>query len=112
MLKMILCFLVLLGIGLNMPDCSAKDSEPVLSTQGIELDSSIEKSKQTTEQKNEQKQIKNRSKKYIKHKKNLKKQDFKRTKKQQELEYLEKRLEVKKNKLNSLTSDQEKGEVE
>ena len=54
----------------------------------------------------------NRSKKYIKYKKNLKKQDFKRTKKQQELEYLEKRLEVKKNKLNSLTSDQEKGEVE
>ena len=52
MLKMILCLLVLLGIGLNMPDCSAKDSEPVLSTQGIELDSSIEKSKQTTEQKN------------------------------------------------------------
>ena len=111
MLKMILCLLVLLGIGLNMPDCSAKDSEPVLSTQGIELDSSIEKSNQTTEQKNEQKQIKNRSKKYIKHKKNLKKQDYKRTKKQQELEYLEKRLEAKKNKLKSLTSDLQKGET-
>ena len=112
MFKMILCLLVLLGIGFNMPDCSAKDSEPVQYTQGIELDNSIEKSKPTPEQKNEQKQIKNRSKKYIKYKKNLKKQDFKRTKKQQELEYLEKRLEVKKNKLNSLTSDQEKGEVE
>ena len=112
MFKMILCLLVLLGIGFNMPDCSAKDSEPVQSTQGIELDNSIEKSKPTPEQINEQKQIKNRSKKYIKYKKNLKKQDFKRTKKQQELEYLEKRLEVKKNKLNSLTSDQEKGEVE
>ena len=95
-----------------MPICTAKDSEPVLSTQGIEVDNSIEKSKPTTEQKNEQKQLKNRSNKYIKHKKELKKQDFKRTKKQQELEYLEKRLEAKKNKLKSLTSDQQKGEVE
>ena len=95
-----------------MPDCRAKDSEPVLSTQGIELDNNIEKSKPSPKQKNEQKQIKNRSKKYIKYKKNLNKQDFKRTKKQKELEYLEKRLEAKKNKLKTLTSNQEKGAVE
>ena len=54
MFKMILCLLVLLGIGFNMPDCSAKDSEPVQSTQGIELDNSIEKSKPTKKKKNEQ----------------------------------------------------------
>lgn len=112
MFKTILCLLVLLGINFYIPVCNAKDSEPVLSTQGIELDNNIEKSKPATEQKNEQKQIKNRSKKYIKYKKNLKKQDFKRTQKQQELEYLEKRLEAKKSKLKSLTSDQQKGEVE
>lgn len=112
MFRTILCLLVLLGINFNTPVCNAKDSEPVLSTQGLELDDNIAKSKLTTEQKTEQKQIKNRSKKYIKYKKNLKKQDFKRTKKQKELEYLEKRLEAKKNKLKTLTSNQEKGEVE
>lgn len=109
MFKKFLCLLFLLGISYFTPVYSAKN-EPVLSTQGTDIDNSVEKSKPTSEQKNEQKQIRNRSKKYIKNKKTLKKQEFKRAKKQQELEYLEKRLEVKKNKLRILTSDQVKGE--
>ncbi len=90
----------------------AKDDEPVVSTQGIEIDESIAKSKPSTEQKNEQKQIKNRSKKYMKVKHKTIKQDQKRTIKQKELEYLENRLEVKKQKLELLNPTTEKGEKE
>ena len=58
----------------------------------------------------EQKLKKKRSKVYLKKKKQIKKQEYKKRIKQQELEYLEKRLENKKLKLESLTSDQVKGE--
>ncbi len=111
MLKKILCLLFLLGISYFSQVYAIKE-EPILSTQGIEIDNSIEKSKPSTEQKNEQKQNKNRSNKYIKHKKALKKQEFKRVKKLQELEYLEKRLEVKKSKLQTLAPNPKKGEEE
>ena len=111
MKKSFLCLLVLFSFCL----CSvsyAKNEEPVQSTQGIEIDQSIEKSKEPQDIKNEQKQKKNRSKVYLKKKKQIRKQEYKKRFKQQELEYLEKRLENKKLKLESLTSDQVKGEKE
>lgn len=88
------------------------NSEPVYSTQGMEIDSSIEKSKTSQEIKNEQKEIKNRSRKYIKYQKTLYKQNKKKTAKEKELEYLQNRLEKKKNKLETMFSDKEKGEQE
>ena len=109
MKKSFLCLLALLNFCL----CSvsyAKNEEPVQSTQGIEIDQQVEKSKEPQDVKYEQKQKKNRSKVYLKKKKQIKKQEFKKKIKEQELEYLEKRLENKKLKLESLTSDQVKGE--
>jgi hypothetical protein len=109
MKKSFLCLLALLNFCL----CSvsyAKNKEPVQSTQGIEIDQQVEKSKEPQDVKYEQKQKKNRSKVYLKKKKQIKKQEFKKKIKEQELEYLEKRLENKKLKLESLTSDQVKGE--
>ncbi|MGN0030989.1 MAG: hypothetical protein ACI37Q_03445 [Candidatus Gastranaerophilaceae bacterium] len=92
----------------------AKDTQdPAISTQGIDIDQNVTKSKPTSEQKNEQKQSKNRSKKYLELKRKTQKQDYKRTIKQKELEYMEKRLEVKKNKLELLNSNStSKGEKE
>ncbi len=109
MFRIIFCIVLLVfSIGLTSV---AKDDEPVYSTQGIEIDGdAVQKSKPTSESKNEQKRKENRSKKYIKYKKELTKQEVVRAKNQKELEYLEKRLEGKQNKLNSLTSDHMKGE--
>lgn len=90
----------------------AKNNEPVISTQGIELDESVAKSKVTQDVKTEQKQNKNRSKVYLKKKKQIAKKEFLKRKKQQELEYFEKRLENKRLKLESLTPNPEKGEKE
>ena len=111
MKKSFLCLLVLFSFCLCTVSY-AKNDEPVQSTQGIEIDQSIEKSKEPQDIKNEQKQKKNRSKIYLKKKKQIAKQERKKRKQQKELEYLEKRLESKKLKLESLTSDQVKGEKE
>lgn len=86
MLRIITCLLIILGIGLYPQFCNAEQHE--------------------------QNHIKIRYKKYKKNKKDIKKQDFIRTKKQKELEYLEKRLETKKKRLENLTVDQAKGEKE
>lgn len=92
----------------------AKDNanDNVLSTQGLELDNNIEKSKPSTKDKNEQKQLKNRSKIYILNKKKLRNEENKRDIKQKELEYLENRLELKKNRMETLFPTVEKGESE
>ena len=66
----------------------------------------------TSEQINEQKQLQNRSKRYIKNNKEIRKQDKIRARKQIELEYIQKRLDAKKSKLESLKPDQVKGEKE
>jgi len=89
-----------------------KIQEPVQSTQGVEITEpeAVEKSKISKEEKNEQKDKKNRSIEYIKLRKKIDKQDRRRTYKQKELEYLENRLEIKKQKLESLKSDEVKGE--
>jgi hypothetical protein len=111
MKKTFLCLLVLF----SFCACTvsyAKNEEPIQSTQGIEIDQNIEKSKEPQDVKFEQKQKKNRSKIYLKKKKQLAKQEYKKKKELKELEYLEKRLENKKLKLDSITSDQVKGENE
>lgn len=83
-----------------------------MSTQGIEIDENIEKSKVPEDIKNEQKNRKNSSKIYLKQKKKIEKQEYKKRLKQKELEYIKKRLDHKKFKLDSLTPNQEKGEKE
>ena len=103
--------LLLVHILTACPLVIAKQDEPAQSTQGLEIDQNITKSKSTHEQKNEQKLNRNRSKKCIKIKKEIKKTDYKRTIKQTELEYSENRLEQKKKKLEALSSGS-KGEKE
>ena len=88
----------------------AKNEEPIQSTQGLNIEQNLDKTNEPQDIKNEQKLKKKRSKVYLKKKKQIKKQEYKKRIKQQELEYLEKRLENKKLKLESLTSDQVKGE--
>ena len=111
MKKSFLCLLVLFSFCIYNVSY-AKNEEPVLSTQGIEIDQNIEKTKTPQDIKIEQKQKKNRSKLYLKKKKQLIKQEYKKKKELKELEYFEKRLENKKLKLESITSDPVKGEKE
>lgn len=89
-----------------------KAKVPVQSTQGIDLSSKIEKLKPSHKDKNEQKHQKNRSKIYILNKKKLKIEERKRNTKQKEIEYLEQRLELKKNRMETLFPSVEKGESE
>ncbi|MBD5402062.1 hypothetical protein HDR58_04605 [bacterium] len=100
----VLMFIPIVGLAKNA------DMDEIYSTQGIEIETSAEKSKIITEEKNEQKQDKNRSKIYILNKKKIEIEEFRKNKKQKELEYLEKRLELKKNKLENRFPVQEKGE--
>ena len=69
MFRYILCLMCLLFCAISLPVFAVRNSEPAVSTQGIELDDSIAKSKPSAQDKNEQKQNKNRSKLYIKNKK-------------------------------------------
>ena len=93
---------------------SAKSStEPVYSTEGVEIDASVAASKPSIEDKNEQKEIRNRSRKYIKVSKNFRQTKCeKKQQKKKELVYLQNRLEQKKNKLETMFSDNVKGEQE
>lgn len=91
MFKLFMCFILIVSFNFFPQICNAENSE-------------------TSIDKNEQIQIKIRYNKYKKNKKDLKKQTFIKEQKQKELEYLEKRLDAKKKKLESLTSDNGKGE--
>ena len=74
---------------LTIPVAYSKESDiEVQSTQGIELNSQIEKSKPTKENINEQKEIKNRSKKYIRIQKKLNKQNQRKIEKQNMIEVI------------------------
>lgn len=105
-LFVLIVFIVLLGV----PCIAKKAQEPVLSTQGIEVTQDVANSQISKAEKNEQKAIQNRSKKYIKNNKDLKRQNLKKQKQEKELEYLKSRLEVKKNKLETRFPDYVKGE--
>lgn len=86
MIRFIMCLLLIMSIGAYPQFCDANQ--------------------------NEQKPAKTRYKSYKRNKKEIKKQELIKTKKQTELEYLEKRLENKKTKFESLTLEKEKGEKE
>ena len=86
----------------------------MVSTQGLGTISvdNYQKPKLSKKEKIEQKQRQNRYTLYIKNKKTIKKYEQIQLKKQKELEYLEKRLEIKKQRLEELTSKELKGEKE
>lgn len=102
--------LIIISVLLGVPCFAKKAPEPVISTQGIEISQDVANSQMTKSEKNEQKALQSRSKKYIKNNKNLKKQKLKRQKQERELEYLKSRLEVKRNKLETRFPDYVKGE--
>ena len=106
--------ILILLVSLLAVPVMAKNSEfeQVISTQGVNIDESIVKSKPSAEEKNEQREFQSRSKKYIRYQKDLKRQNLKKTAKEKELEYLEQRLEHKKNKMETLFQNSEKGELE
>ena len=91
----------------------AKDKEPAVSTSGVEnLDQSVATSKPDAEETYDLKAKLKATKKYFKNKKAIKKQDRLRTKTVNEIEYLNKRLEQKKQQLESFNPADEKGENE
>ncbi len=102
--------LIIISVLLGVPCFAKKAPEPVVSTQGIEISQDVANSQMTKSEKNEQKALQSRSKKYIKSNKNLKKQNLKKQKQERELEYLKSRLEVKRNKLETRFPDYVKGE--
>lgn len=102
--------LIIISVLLGVPCFAKKAPEPVISTQGIEISQDVANSQMTKSEKNEQKALQSRSKKYIKNNKNLKKQNLKKQKQERELEYLKSRLEVKRNKLETRFPDYVKGE--
>lgn len=102
--------LIIISVLLGVPCFAKKAPEPVISTQGIEISQDVANSQMTKSEKNEQKALQSRSKKYIKNNKNLRKQNLKKQKQERELEYLKSRLEVKRNKLETRFPDYVKGE--
>lgn len=109
-MKILVAFLVVLILTTG---AYAKDSDiEVQSTQGVEINSDIVKSKPTRENINEQKDIKNRSKHYRNKKRQLDRQNIKRIQTQKQINYLEQRLEKKKEKIEKLHPNTVKGEQE
>ena len=90
----------------------AKKVEPVSSTEDYQLEQSVtQTTKHSKEDKSSWKQKRKENKIYFKNKKAIKKQDNKRKKQINEIEYLEKRLELKKKQLEIYQPNQEKGEI-
>ena len=113
MQKFGLCLVVLiLFLGLLAEAATDKSQIPVYSTQGLEKTNvqELERSAPSKEEINEQKERRNRSNYEIKLKKKLLRHDTQRLHKEKEIEYLEYRLELKKQKLEALGSDKVKGE--
>lgn len=114
MKRVILSLTVLIGLcTMFLAAAQAKKVEPVQSTEGFTIEQSVEKTvKPTKEDKNSWKQKRKETRIYFKTKKTIKKQNYKRTKQINEIEYLEKRLELKKKQLETYNSNPEKGEKE
>lgn len=104
----ILCAILILSV----PVSAKKQQEEVKSTQGVEIDNSITKALKTSDtQKKEQKNKQKTSADYIKTKKQVKRLDSIKENKQREIEYLQNRIEVKKQRLEKLSpTTNEKGE--
>ena len=116
MIKKVLCIALVLGLtGVAFNSASAKKQEPAVSTQGVEdLDQDVINSKPAPEENYDLKAKIKARKQYFKYKKKIKKQDKLRTKTINEIEYLNKRMEVKKKQLESFNppSESEKGDEE
>lgn len=109
-LRVFLCFVFIIT-GVNVFALGAK-KEPVVSTQGIEISDQIVKTvKPSAKQRKEQRKKKMDSNAYIKRKKKIRGLDIEKRVKQQELDFLQKRLEIKNNRLNEMNLENEvKGE--
>ena len=91
----------------------AKDNTPAVSTQGVEnIDQSVKKSKPSISEKFDLKAKIKATKKYFKGKKAIQKHDKQRIECINEIEYLNKRLEQKKNQLEYFNPTEVKGEIE
>lgn len=116
MKKSLLFFISLLCVGsLAGMLVFAKDKEPAVSTQGVEeLDQSVVDSKPAPEEVYNLKAKLKANKQYFKYKKQIKKQEKIRTKRVNEIEYLNKRVEMKKKQLESFNppTESEKGDDE
>ncbi len=111
----VISLLIIIGlcaILLSNAEMKAQE-EPVSSTEGFHLEQTITKTtKASKEDKNNWKQKRKENRAYFKTKHLIKKNDKKRTKKIQEIEYLEKRIELKKQQLETYQPTSEKGEKE
>lgn len=109
MLKFILSITIfVIFFGISTTFSFAKKEEPVVSTQGIEnIEQNLDKTISDKEQKKDWKEKNKEKIKYFKTKKHIEILDSRRSKKQLEIEYLEKRLEAKKTQLDSFNSEQE-----
>lgn len=110
LVRILLCF-IFVTVGLNVFALGVK-KEPVKSTQGIEINDDIAKTiKPSAKQRKEQRKKKMDSDAYIKKKKKLDKLNLKKKMKQKELDFLQNRLDIKNQRLNEATSENEvKGE--
>ncbi|MCM1338539.1 MAG: hypothetical protein NC191_02580 [Muribaculaceae bacterium] len=112
MRKFGLCLSVLILISGTIGYCRSGADVSVQSTVGVgdSTERALDATKPTKAERNEQKERENRSNKYIKLRKKISKHDKTRLHKEKELEYLEYRLELKKQKLEMLGVDLPKGE--
>lgn len=109
-----LCLFVVIMFAMSGITFAKKVEEPAYSTQGWgSVDSqTFDNSQPSKLEKNEQKQEQIRSKKYRNLKKKINKYDSKRIKTQKEIEYLQGRLELSKQKLEAVDPSSKKGEKE
>ena len=105
-------FLISVLLCCNFLNTAYADSEPVQSTEGIELEGNVEKAVSDSEIKKERAEKKKATRLYFKYKKAILKQNKKRLKKEKEIMYLEERLNTKKERLETLSPESEKGETE
>lgn len=108
-----LVYITILGILFSGVEVYAlgKAKTPVQSTQGVELNNDIAKSAKTTfKERQKYNKKKKTSQDYIKAKKQIQRVDSLKDKKQKDLEFLQNRLDKKKEKLEVLTSEELKGE--
>lgn len=103
----VLVYFLICGMFLSGLCVDSKTVEPVVSTQGLnEMPQEVAKSAKTTFKENQKYNKKRKtSKDYIKAKKQIRKMDELKTKKQRELEFLQNKMDKKKEKLEVLTSE-------
>ena len=111
MSKNLVCIIMVLCIGVCVPKVEAQDNQPV-STQGLTLQEGVEKNiKSSKEEIKELHQKKKLKRIYFRRVSDLKAKQYKKSIKERNIEFYNSRLEIKKQKLEELTSDgSKKGE--